>query len=237
MLAMFYGSIQRWKQRTELCITIMHHQWSSFTWDWKQVWHFREVAWTNTSRKTFPIPFTTSFLSRQNKKRNLPQVVIQRLRRWGLLICTFFSFFYLSNHHPAHSCAPWADMSLISEGHARQPTQRVSSLSLKITAERAVIAVGDRERRKRVVLSWVSAPYLSISWYNYPATRKEAESVWRENEKKPPETKTMQKRKSSFYLLSVTESLPYSLKTSEKSACAVTTWQPTSNRNQLFRRK
>lgn len=40
-------------------------------------------------------------------------------------------------------------MFYISEGHARQPTQRVSSLTLKISAERAIITERGERAKER----------------------------------------------------------------------------------------
>lgn len=67
-------------------------------------------------------------------------------KRGDFLIHTFILLSNLSAHHPAHSCTPWADMFHSSVGHARQPTQRVSSLALKIRAEWAATTEGDTER-------------------------------------------------------------------------------------------
>lgn len=126
-------SSQSGEQRNALCITVTQQlmvvQWSSFTWEWKQVWHFREVAATkNISNPIYHIISITTAVRRFSNTYIYPL------------------FSYLSNHHPAHSCTPWADMFHISVGHARQPTQRDSLLALQIRAERAVIAAGGTER-------------------------------------------------------------------------------------------
>lgn len=127
-------SSQSGEQRNALCITVTQQlmvvQWSSFTWEWKQVWHFREVAATeNISNPIYHIISITTAVRRFSNTY------------------IYLLFSYLSNHHPAHSCTPWADMFHISVGHARQPTQRVSLLALQIRAERAVIASGGHRER------------------------------------------------------------------------------------------
>lgn len=120
-----------------------------------------------------------SHLSFYKDKTN-KNVVTQRLKWWGFLMCTFFSFPHLSNHHPAHSCTQQAGMFHISEGHARQPTQRgqtrspLKSEQCELQSLRGTEKGRERQRRKSGVLDFL----LHI---NDHAMREE-ELDWGENE-------------------------------------------------------